>query len=338
MNKAHKPVIIWLLTGCVLIFSMVVIGGITRLTGSGLSITEWNVIMGTLPPMNQDDWNIAFDKYKQSPQFAKVNFTMNVEEFKSIFWWEYIHRLVGRTIGVVFLIPFLWFLLKRKLDVPLIKKLLVLFALGGLQGFLGWFMVASGLIDNPYVSHYRLAIHLITAFFTFAATFWVALDLQYQSTPRTQTSRALQTTTMWLFAVAVVQIIYGAFVAGLHAGKFYTTFPTMDGEWIPQAITTLTPFWRNLTEGTAGVQFIHRILAYVILVLTALLWNVARKQQLSTTQRSGVTAILLSVGVQVTLGIITLLNAAPISLSAIHQAGAFGVFASCVYFIHRLKK
>ncbi|MCC6846274.1 MAG: COX15/CtaA family protein [Bacteroidetes bacterium] len=338
MNSSNRPVIIWLLIGCALIFSMVVIGGITRLTGSGLSITEWNVVMGTIPPLNQDDWNIAFDKYQSSPQFAKINSHMGVEEFKSIFWWEYIHRLVGRALGIVFLIPFLGFLIQRKLSPSLIKKLLILFALGGLQGFLGWFMVASGLVDNPFVSHYRLAIHLIAAFFTFGYTFWIALDLIYAKTPQQKSSKSLQVLALTLFCITILQIIYGAFVAGLHAGKYYITFPTMNGEWIPQEISSLTPFWKNLTENVTGVQFVHRILAYIVLTLAVAIWIRIRKEQLSKTQKYGVIAIIISVMVQFVLGIITLLSAAPITLSALHQTGAFGVFASCVYFLHRLRK
>ncbi len=323
-----------------MIFLMVVIGGITRLTGSGLSITEWNVVMGALPPMSQNSWNEVFDKYKQTPQFEKINSQMTVDDFKSIFWWEYIHRLVGRLMGAVFLIPFIWFLLKRKLDKPLIKKLLILFALGGLQGFLGWFMVKSGLVNNTHVSHYRLAIHLVTAFATFAFTFWIALDLRYAGDAFQQTKRSLRIATQWLLGIVVLQIIYGAFVAGLHAGKFYTTFPTMDGEWMPHIIvaSSSSPLWQNFTESIPGVQFVHRIIAYVILITVTALLFYTRKQTLSNAQKAGVAAIVVSTVIQITLGIFTLLHAAPISLSALHQIGAFGLFASCVYFLHRLLK
>jgi len=175
-----KSIIIWLLSGCLLIYLMVVVGGITRLSGSGLSITEWNVIMGAVPPLSQQDWQDTYQKYQQSPQFQKVNYDMKLDEFKSIFFWEYLHRLIGRLLGIVFIIPFFYFLVKKKLESNLIKKLLVIFLLGGLQGFIGWYMVKSGLIDNPHVSHYRLATHLITAFITFGFTFYVALGLIYE--------------------------------------------------------------------------------------------------------------------------------------------------------------
>src|SRR5436190_8910788 len=227
-ETSNKPIILWLLSGCILIFLMVVIGGITRLTGSGLSITEWNVVMGAIPPLNDTQWNEAFDKYKAIPQFQKLNYSFSLDDFKKIFFWEYLHRLVGRLVGIVFLLPFIYFLITKQLDKPMIRKAIFLFALGGLQGFLGWFMVKSGLSERTSVSHYRLAIHLVAAFITFAFTLWYALELIYMNEKRNSLLRKNYSgITRFLFATVLLQVIYGAFVAGLHAGKFANTFPTM---------------------------------------------------------------------------------------------------------------
>ena len=317
-------IVVWLLTGCLLIFLMVIIGGITRLTGSGLSITEWNVVMGTIPPINHQDWQIAFEKYQQSPQFQKVNFDMKLEDFKSIFLWEYIHRLLGRLIGLVFLIPFLYFLITKKLEKSLIRKLLLLFALGGLQGFLGWFMVKSGLVNNPHVSHYRLAIHLLMAFITFGLTFWIALGLIYPhaSTQPSAPPKIIKTTSRVILLLVIVQIIYGAFVAGLHAGRIYNTFPKMGNEWIAEAVTALEPFWRNLTENLAGVQFVHRCIAWILIGSIFLLWLLARNTHLTSTQKKGINALLIIVILQFCLGVFTLFFAVPIILAVLHQVGA----------------
>lgn len=358
-DNTRKMIVLWLLTGCLLIFLMVVIGGITRLTGSGLSITEWNVIMGTIPPMSQHDWQIAFEKYQNSPQFQKVNFDMGLEEFKSIFLWEYIHRLLGRLIGAVFLIPFLYFLLTKKLDRTLFRKLLLLFALGGLQGFLGWFMVKSGLVNDPHVSHYRLAIHLITAFILFGVSFWIALDLMYPAPGGSHSlSPLIRKLTKAIMVLVVLQVIYGALVAGLHAGRIYNTFPKMGNEWMAEAVTTSSPFWKNLTENLAGVQFIHRCIAWLIVLLALILWLVVErgkllcwivyvlfsnvwlvegKHSLTSAQRKGVNTLLIILAIQFGLGIITLLYAAPITLAVLHQAGAFALFAAIVFLSHSLK-
>lgn len=337
IDHSRKAIILWLLSGCFLIFLMVMIGGITRLTGSGLSITEWNVIMGTLPPMNQQDWQIVFEKYQLSPQFQKINYDMGMMEFKSIFIWEYLHRLIGRIIGLVFLIPFIYFLITKKIDKILIGKLLLLFSLGGLQGFLGWFMVKSGLIDNPHVSHYRLAIHLITAFLTFGFTFWIALELIYQKLPHSNsTPQWIRKTVKAIMLLLILQIIYGAFVAGLHAGRVYNTFPKMGDEWIAKGVYALSPFWKNFTENLAGVQFIHRSIAWLLIISIFLLWFFSRNTVLTASQKKGINILALFVLFQFILGVFTLLYAAPITLSVLHQAGAFVLFAATVFLSHRL--
>ena len=335
-HSNNKPIIIWLFAGCFLIFSMVILGGITRLTGSGLSITEWDVIMGAVPPLNQADWNTAFDKYKQSPQYQKVNSGMDVEQFKSIFYWEYFHRLVGRLLGVVFIIPFLYFLFKKMLSPPLIRKLIVILLLGALQGFLGWYMVASGLVNRPSVSHYRLALHLITAFITFGYTLWVALDLIYQDKTNTpgDVSRVFKNLTTIIAIIVVIQIIYGAFTAGLHGGKVYNTFPKMGDEWFPSTILAFHPWWENFFENFIGVQFVHRYIGTLLVVLGFVLIYLYRKNPMPALS-APILFFILALVVQFTLGITTLLYAAPITLAALHQIGGFVLFTSVVILAHK---
>jgi cytochrome c oxidase assembly protein subunit 15 len=332
----HNPqwkIIIWLLAGCFLIFSMVLIGGITRLTGSGLSITEWNVIMGAVPPLNATDWNLAFEKYKLSPQFRAVNFNMQLQEFKSIFWWEYVHRLVGRMTGLLFLIPFLYFLLKRELSPNLLRKLLLVFCLGAIQGFLGWYMVKSGLANNPHVSQYRLAMHLLTAFITYGLTWWISLTLLF---PATDHSKELQYRPIKFAAniflgITIFQIAYGALVAGLHAGKAFNTFPKMGEEWWPDAVTVMHPFWKNMSENLAGVQFIHRSLAWIMMLGGIGLYVWVRNEQRSPLQKRALNFFLGVLTLQFCLGIVTLLFAAPILLSVLHQTGGFLLFSAVIF-------
>src|SRR5690606_11951919 len=223
--KKNKPVIIWLFTGCVLIFIMVLVGGITRLTDSGLSMTDWHIITEVIPPLNQEQWESAFEEYKQYPEYQKINsqYNFTLDDYKFIYFWEWFHRLLGRLLGVVFILPFIYFLVKKKLDSETIKNCLVLLFLGGFQGFLEWYMVKSCLVDIPYVSHYRLAMHLITAFITFSFCLWVALNLIYpKKAPKFISFRNL---IRFSFAVLIIQIIWGAFVAGLGAGLLHNTWP-----------------------------------------------------------------------------------------------------------------
>ena len=338
MKKENKPIIIWLLSGCLLIFLMVVIGGITRLTHSGLSITEWKPIMGTIPPISDADWQDVFTKYQQTPEFQKINYDMKIDEFKFIFFWEFIHRLIGRLIGVVFIIPFIYFMIKKRLDKQLIQRSLFLFLMGGLQGTIGWYMVYSGLIKDPHVSHYRLALHLITAFITFGFTLWFALDLIYPSNGSTKGSvSSLYQMSRALLAIVIVQIVYGAFVAGLHAGKSYNTFPKMNDEWISSAITSMEPYWRNLTENQAGVQFIHRCIAWLLVVLIGYFWYLSKKFPLSKRQNTAVNLIVVVLVYQFLLGVFTLLYAVPITLGVLHQMGAFFLFSASVFLVHQMK-
>lgn len=338
-NHPQRSIILWLFAGCFLIYAMVVIGGITRLTHSGLSMVEWNPIIGSLPPMSDADWQVPFQKYQQSPEYHIINNQFTLEEFKSIYWWEYIHRLLGRTIGVVFLIPFFYFLIRKRFDKALLRKMLVLLFLGGLQGFLGWFMVKSGLQKEPHVSHFRLATHLISAFTVFGFTFWYALDLLYPQ--RIETGKENRRVMKWsriLFGFIVLQIIYGAFVAGLHAGLFYNTYPLMGGQLMPDTVTSFDPFWKNLFVNPAGVQFIHRNLALIVGVMVLFVWETSRKLNLSSFQRKASNFLLGVVIVQFCLGIITLLTAVPVTMGVLHQTGAFFLFASALFYMHSLRR
>tara|TARA_R110002072_G_scaffold125944_3_gene262556 strand:+ start:90096 stop:91109 length:1014 start_codon:yes stop_codon:yes gene_type:complete len=336
--KDNKKVIYWLLTGCTLIFIMVVVGGITRLTHSGLSISNYKLISGTIPPMNETEWQAAFDLYKQYPEYQKLNNTFTLEDFKDIYFWEWLHRVIGRFIGVVFIIPFLYFLLKRQLTKSTIKKCLLLLVLGGFQGFLGWYMVKSGLVDRPDVSHYRLAMHLTTAFITFAYTLWVALDLWFPT--KKEVDKGLRNLIRLGMAVLLVQIIWGAFVAGLDAGFIHNHWPLMsDGKLIHETVTIeQNPVWKNFVEGKSGVQFIHRTLAYVVVALIGLIWYRTRKVNRTPLQTKGVRLLVLLVFVQFILGVFTLLLHVPVILGVLHQVVAFFLLAAITFTLHRFSR
>ncbi len=317
---------------------MVVIGGITRLTHSGLSMVEWNPILGSLPPMSDADWQAPFEKYQQTPEYQIINNQFSLDEFKSIYWWEYTHRFLGRTIGVIFLVPFFYFWFKKQFDKPLLKKMFVLLLLGALQGVLGWYMVYSGLQKEPHVSHYRLAAHLISAFTVFGFTFWYALDLLYPGGSEENNSfKKIKRYAKIMFGCIVLQIIYGAFVAGLKAGLFYNSFPRMGGSFMPETVTAYDPFWKNMLENPAGVQFVHRCIAYIVAILVLFVWEHARTVQLTTLQRKASNFMLAVVGVQFLLGVFTLLYSVPVIMGVLHQTGAFFLFASALFFIHSLR-
>jgi heme a synthase len=337
MQHPQRNIILWLLTGCVLIFLMVVVGGITRLTQSGLSMVEWHLLMDMLPPLNDQQWVVLFEKYQQFPEYKELNYDFTIQDFKSIFWWEYIHRLLGRIIGIVFIIPFIYFLWSKQMDKKTIIWCVVLLLMGAFQGFLGWFMVKSGLNKEPHVSHFRLAIHLVTAFITFALTLWVALNLIYKQ-EQVPSFSDLKKSAILLLPLVTLQIIYGAFVAGLKAGTIYNTFPLMEGSWMHEGVTALSPIYQNFINGIAGVQFIHRYLAYVVVFLIIFIWWKAIKKPLANSQLLAVRGILYIVILQFLLGVFTLLNGVPISLGVLHQAVALMLFGSNIFLIHRLSK
>lgn len=336
--KKNKYVVYWLLTGCFLIFVMVLVGGITRLTHSGLSISDYKLIQGTIPPMNEQEWQEAFELYKQYPEYQKLNYHYGIEEFKDIYFWEWLHRVLGRFIGVVFILPFLYFLATKKLDRPTIKKCLILLFMGGFQGFLGWYMVKSGLVDRPDVSHYRLAAHLTTAFLTFAYSLWVALDLIYPE--RKEINKKIRNLVRVGLVALLLQIIWGAFVAGLDAGFIHNHWPLMsDGKLIHETVyIEQQPFIKNFIEGKSGVQFIHRYLAYIVVGFIALIWFRTRKIQRTSLQEKGLQTLLALVFLQFVLGVLTLVYAVPLWLGVAHQIGAFFLLAAMTFTLHRFAK
>lgn len=333
--KENKSIIIWLLTGCILILTMVVVGGITRLTNSGLSMVDWNLFMGAIPPLNETDWNEMFSKYKETPEFKKINFDYTLDDFKFIFFWEYFHRMIGRLLGLVFIVPFIYFLIKKKLNSRLIKQSLILFGLGSLQATIGWWMVKSGLIDRPDVSHYRLAVHLTTAFITCSYTLWVALPLiiKKNSIGNTKIFNYLKI----LLFIVLIQIVYGAFVAGLNAGLAYPTWPKMGNQFIPIEVFSSNPQW-NFLNGVFGVQFVHRMLAIIVASFSIFIYLKTKSLSL---EKNGVISLNVVFGIifiQFLLGVLTLLFEVPISLALLHQLGAFFLLLSIVYSIYLFKK
>ena len=341
--RAHvsspRAVIAWLAVCCALVFAMVVVGGVTRLTHSGLSITEWQPIVGTLPPLSAADWDDAFAKYRATPEFRDVNHRMTLDEFKGIFWWEYFHRLLGRAIGVAFLVPFLGFLARGRIPRGYAWPLAGIFLLGGLQGALGWFMVRSGLVDDPRVSQFRLTAHLGLACAIFAAMLWTALSLAFPlradpATPRLTRTRRL---AFALAALVFVMVLSGGFVAGIRAGFAYNTFPLMNGRIVPPEILMLEPWWRNFFWNMATVQFDHRAIAWVLALCVPLLWWRLRAPGLPARARAGGTALLAMLSLQIALGIATLVNVVPLPLAALHQAGAVLVFALALNVAHALR-
>jgi cytochrome c oxidase assembly protein subunit 15 len=330
----QRKVALWLLTLCALVFAMIVLGGVTRLSGSGLSIVDWQPLTGAFPPLSRQDWQQTFEMYRQSPEFEKVNSHMTVDDFKSIFWLEYLHRLLGRLIGLAFLIPFVYFMWRGYVHKRELLKYGLMFVLGGLQGGLGWYMVKSGLVDNPRVSQYRLTAHLIAAITIYAYMFWIALSLL---APSGQTrSHPWFPRTLLLAVLILTTIISGGFVAGLDAGLIYNTFPKMGNYWIPPDVTALSPLWLNSFENMAAVQFNHRLLALTTFFVIVLYWWFARSGNLPARVRPGVNALLHTAVLQVALGISTLLLMAPLVLAAAHQAVAVLLFTVVLYLCHGL--
>jgi len=338
MKKDNKKVIYWLLTGCALIFIMVVVGGITRLTHSGLSISSYKLISGTIPPIGEVEWQKAFELYQQYPEYQKMNNHFSLQDFKDIYFWEWLHRVIGRFIGLVFFLPFVYFIITKQLSKSTIKKSIILLVLGGFQGFLGWYMVKSGLVDKPDVSHYRLAAHLTTAFITFAYTFWVALDLWFPNNK--SINKKLRNFIRIVLALLIIQIIYGAFVAGLDAGFIHNYWPMMsEGKFIHETVyIEQNPLYKNFIEGKSGVQFIHRTLAYVVVFFIFLIWKKTKNLNLTVWQNKGINSLYILVGLQFTLGVLTLLLHVPVWLGVAHQVGAFFLLSAMTFTLHRFSK
>ena len=337
VEKQDRTVAWWLLVCCGLVFAMVVLGGFTRLTGSGLSMVDWRPLMGVLPPLTDAEWQRVFDLYRQSPEFQLINSDFGVDEFKGIFWLEYLHRLLGRTIGIVFFVPFVYFFVKGYVVRREWPKYLLMFVLGGMQGLLGWYMVKSGLVDVPHVSQYRLTAHLVAAFIIYAYMFWVAMSLLFPA-PADAAKHPWYGKTLALFVLVSVTIVSGGFVAGLKAGKIYNTFPMMGDYWIPPGLTALEPVWRNFFDNMVTVQFDHRLLAITTFVLVVAFWFRSRSMQLPARARPAANALLHTVILQVALGIATLLFAVPVILGAAHQAVAMILFTIALYLVHALRR
>ena len=332
--RGPRAVAAWLLVGAALVAAMVVVGGITRLTHSGLSIVEWQPLVGTLPPLSEGDWQALFDKYRETPQYRVVNRGMSLDEFKGIFWWEYVHRLLGRAIGLVFIVPCAWFWWRGRIDHALGWKLVGVFALGGLQGAMGWYMVASGLVDEPRVSHLRLTAHLGLAFLILGALLWIAFDLLYA---RRRGAPAPARFATAVAGLVFVQVLAGALVAGLRAGKAYNTFPLMNGHLVPPEALMLDPWWLNFVNNMATVQLDHRLLAWLLLGLAPWLWLRVHRSAASPRAKHAATLLVGLVAAQFALGVATLLTAVPVALAAAHQGVATLVFAAALHTAHALR-
>src|SRR5262245_49769098 len=333
--SAGRAVALWLLACAVLVAAMVVVGGVTRLTHSGLSIAEWQPLVGTVPPLSKLDCQALFEKYLATPEYKLVNQGMSLDEFKGIFWLEYVHRLLGRVIGIAFLVPLLWFWWAGRVDRRLGWKLVGIFALGALQGAVGWYMVASGLVDEPRVSHLRLATHLGLAFLILGAMLWVAFALIF---PRRVDGAAPGDARLAgiMAALVFLQVLAGALVAGIRAGKAYNTFPLMNGHLVPPETLSLDPWWLNFFNNMATVQLDHRLLAWLLLAGVTWLWLRVRRSDAGPRARRGASLLLGLVVVQFALGVATLLLVVPVPLAAAHQGVATLVFAAALYTAHAL--
>jgi heme a synthase len=333
----YGAVAAWLFVCCALIFLMVVVGGITRLTLSGLSISEWQPVVGIVPPLSAADWVAEFAKYQLIPEYRVVHYGMMLDEFKSIYWWEYAHRLLGRLIGIAFAGPFVWFLVRGKLPRRLVPPLCGILLLGFTQGALGWYMVESGLADRIEVSQYRLVAHLALALAIFAAILWVALNIA-RGPARAAPGRGWRRAGETVLVLVALTIVAGGFVAGTRAGLTYNTFPLMDGRLVPQGYAQLRPFVLNWFENVAAVQFDHRLLAAATAIVILLVWVASWRAVLPQSARTALHGLLAVGLLQVALGIATLVLVVPIRLAAAHQAGAVLLLTAAINFRHTMRK
>jgi cytochrome c oxidase assembly protein subunit 15 len=329
----------WLTAVAAIVFALVVVGGATRLTESGLSITEWKPVIGTLPPLTQDAWQGEFEKYQTIPQYSQRNLGMTLSEFKTIYWWEWTHRLLARGVGVAYLLPFLFFLWRGWIPAEQKLRLWGIFALGGLQGAVGWWMVASGLVERTEVSQYRLATHLLLACLIFSAMVWTAARMKYERQPTIDAPSRIRITSTMLVVLVLVQIYLGALVAGLRAGLVYNTWPLIDGAFIPDAARLFfnDPLWRNFFENTLTAQFDHRMMAYAVWLIS--LWHAF---DVKVTLGRGVPVrnsllLALAITLQAVIGIATLLSQVAIDLALLHQAMAMAVLALAIVAAARLR-
>ncbi|HEB26420.1 MAG TPA: heme A synthase [Porticoccus sp.] len=332
----NRQIALWLILCAGVIFSMILLGGVTRLTHSGLSMVEWKPLMGIIPPLTDMEWQATFEKYQQFPEYQKVNHGMSVGEFKSIFMFEYLHRVLGRLIGVIFLLPFLFFYFTKRIQSGLTPKLMVMFVLGGLQGLLGWYMVKSGLVDNPRVSQYRLTAHLGAAVVIYGYILWVAFGLLSVNSPPLAYKRGLKRAAYTLSGLLFLMILSGGLVAGTRAGFAYPTFPLMGDSFIPPGLFNTDPAWLAIFEDITTIQFNHRIFAYVLFVLIMGFSFRTLQPGIPGKLRTGTYCLITLLLVQVTLGISTLLLHVPVTLAAAHQGGAIALFTASLFVSHCL--
>ena len=327
----------WLALICSVIVGIIVVGGITRLTHSGLSMVEWRPIYGILPPLSHAQWTTVFDAYKQFPEYKQLHVGMSLFEFKKLFFWEYLHRVLARLLGLIILIPFLYWLVTRRLSAYMTRRAFVMCLLVLVQGVAGWLMVKSGLINRPDVSHYRLAIHLVLAFFLFEYVIWTFWTLGDE--PNTRVELGFLPSSQMGFgmvALVVIQIVYGAFVAGLDAGFGYNTFPKMNGYWLPPSASSQYPVWTNFFSNPVTVQFVHRCLAVWLLIRTWLLGVLVLRSS-NTYLKRAFYLFCGAVCIQFVLGVLTLLYVVPIPLAILHQLGGLSVLTAAVYIVYRLQ-
>ncbi len=336
-QRDRAAIAAWLFVVLAMLFVMVVLGGVTRLTQSGLSMVEWHPVTGWLPPTSEAAWRETFLNYQQFPEFRQLDFAMDLAQFKKIFWLEYVHRLWGRLIGVAFIVPFVYFLARRRVDWRLGAKLGALFVLGGLQGVLGWYMVKSGLVERPDVSQYRLSAHLGAALVIYGYMLWVALGILFPEPHAPPGGRILWRSSLAVLALIFVTVLSGAFVAGTDAGFAYNTFPLMAGQWVPDGLFDLDPVFLNFFENITTIQFEHRLLAEVLFVVIAAFWIKARRAALTARARRAGRGLAAMAVVQIALGISTLLLVVPVALAAAHQAGALVLYTIAVWLVHELR-
>lgn len=329
---------IWLWVGAIITASTVIIGGITRLTESGLSMVDWDPIIGAIPPLNDADWRVAFDRYKEYPEFLERRPDMTMGEFQFIFFWEYLHRNMGRLLGVVFIVPFIVFWLRGYFNGPLLRRTLLLFVLGGLQGLMGWYMVTSGLVDRPDVSQIRLAAHLLLAVTIFSCCLWFANDLLLRAPARISASSQtwLRQSLVGIGVLLGIQIFWGGLVAGLKAGLSYNTFPLMAGGWLPPSAWGMQPVLLNLIENPGTVQWVHRVLATVLLVAASALAIIVWRRANISAFRSLSAALLGVILLQYGLGVLTLLSGVQIGIAVSHQFVALLTVAVLLTYLHRV--
>ncbi len=329
---------LWFISGAVLIILILVIGGITRLTGSGLSMTDWKPIMGAIPPLSEQQWEDAFEQYKQFPEYQQINRGMDLAGFKFIFFWEYLHRMIGRFIGIVFLVPFIYFVAKKKLNAKWLRRSVWLLILGASQGLMGWYMVQSGLVDLPYVSPYRLTAHLLLAFIIFGFCVWYAADLTKFKPQYEPRKREISVWLSLILIVTMIQVAYGGLVAGLNAGHVYNTFPKMFQYWVPPELMALEPWYQNFAENSSTVQFIHRLLATIMGLGAIAYWvrlYMAKTSKSAKLFGLGIFAVVL---IQYLLGVFTLITHVDLTLAVLHQFFALILVGILLLALYRVKQ